>query len=379
MTRKLNQPAILAYSQRYAGKLCDEFFTRIPSINGQQILNLSNIGQINTFVVESLYEKWKADTESFKSSYFDFENEAVSQALQSFMNTVSQHIKVSREDFEPLLANATERTIGLLIEPKLYIENILREMPDFQVQSSDLKKMLKYTRLNRALLQKLDEKMADEDSVYVSQAINWLDEVSGPMTFEDPDKYIELLSAKVPVSLDDFYRKNYEETPIVEAMPPVFEEPKASTSFFDMDMHDDEAAPLPTLESLRSSQHIEQIVRRPEPETTTINERLYQDLPTVNDILSRESNNATWADTQSRTAIKSIAEGISLNQKFTFIGKLFDGDIHSYHAALAELDQCLTFGDAKNIMNRKLAPKFNWIMAAEEADEFLEIVSRKFV
>jgi hypothetical protein len=29
-------------------------------------------------------------------------------------------------------------------------------------------------------------------------------------------------------------------------------------------------------------------------------------------------------------------------------------------------------------MNKALAPKYNWIMAAEEANDFLEVVSRKF-
>ena len=76
--------------------------------------------------------------------------------------------------------------------------------------------------------------------------------------------------------------------------------------------------------------------------------------------------------------IKSIADAISLNQKFIFTGKLFEGDVNAYTRAIEDLDKCSSYLEAKNIMNKVLAPKFNWVMAAEEANDFLEIVSRKF-
>ena len=100
---KLDLSAIEKYGQQYAAKVCDDFFNRTATINGQQILKLSNVAQVNMFVVSDLFERWKADSEAFKSPYFNFEHEDVKAALKTFMNTASQNIMVKREDFEQML------------------------------------------------------------------------------------------------------------------------------------------------------------------------------------------------------------------------------------------------------------------------------------
>ncbi|MEA5401657.1 hypothetical protein VB776_01945 [Arcicella sp. DC2W] len=374
---KLDFSAIEHYGQKYAAQVCDEFFNRTPTINGQQILKLSNVAQVNMFVVSDLFEKWKADTEAFKSPYFNFDNDDVKAALKAFMNMASQHIMVKREHFEPMLSKAVVKTIILLLDPSKYFDDFVRDSPEFTLTKERLAQLVKYTKINNHIAKSMAEKMAGDDKVYVTVALSWLKEISDKVEFENADKFFEILSAKVPFRKEDFIKatpKPVEEIPVK----------KAAQSFFDIEPEedlDDENVPLPTVDKIQA-----EIDRKGTPAEIKLpgidrlNDTFTGDLPTVNDLLKRDSivGGTALSDLAFNRPIKSIADGVSLNQKFVFIGKLFDGDINAYSNAIDKIDACGNLSDAKNFMNKFLAPKYNWISVAEEANDFLEVVARKF-
>ncbi len=377
---KLDLSAIESYGHQYAKKVCDDFFNRITTINGQQILKLSNVAQVNMFVVSDLFERWKTDTEVFKSPYFNFESEEVKVGLKAFMNITSRHIMVKREDFEPILSRAVKRTLVLLLDPNKYFDDFVRESPDFTLTKQRLAQLIKYTKINGQVSKALTEKLGDEEKTYVTTALNWLNDINEKSDFENPDKYLEMLSATVPLRKDDFVKS------IVKKVVEDSVTMKMSQSFFDIE-HDEEAlddedAPLPTVAQVQ--------VKFVQEATTShgiklhgfdrLNDTFTDDLPTVNDLLKNEAkgNQTPLSDLAFSRPIKSIVDGVSLNQKFIFIGRLFEGDIIAYNKAVEDLDNCLNFVEAKNLMNKALAPKYNWVMAAEEANDFLEVVGRKF-
>lgn len=374
---KLDFSAIENYGQQYAARVCDDFFNRTATINGQQILKLSNVAQVNMFVVSDLFEKWKADTEAFKSPYFNFDNDDVKAALKAFMNTASQHIMVKREHFEPMLSKAVVRTIILLLDPSKYFDDFVRDSPEFTLTKERLAQLVKYTKINNHIAKSMAEKMGSDDKVYVTVALNWLKEISDKVEFENADKFFEILSAKVPFRKEDFIKTAVK---VVEEIPAK----KAAQSFFDIEPEedlDDEDVPLPTVDKIQA-----EIDRKGTPAEIKLpgidrlNDTFIGDLPTVNDLLKRDAivGGTPLADLAFNRPIKSIADGVSLNQKFVFIGKLFDGDINAYSNAIDKIDACGNLSDAKSYMNKFLAPKYNWISVAEEANDFLEVVARKF-
>ena len=376
---KLDLSAIEKYAQQYAAKVCDDFFNRTVTINGQQILKLSNVAQVNMFVVSDLFERWKTDSEAFKSPYFNFEHGEVKAVLKTFMNTASQHIMVKREDFEPMLSKAVNKTLVLLLDPSKYFDGYVRDSPDFMFTKDRLAQLVKYTKINGQVTKALTDKMADEGKVYVTTALGWLSEIDAKNDFENPDKYLEMLSATVPLRKDNFVKSTAKK--VVEDNSAM----KMQQSFFDIDPDDeemdDEDAPLPTVAQVQAKFEAEGLVANTKlPGLDRLNDTFTDDLPTVNDLLKKEiiGTGTPLSDLAFSRPIKSIVDGISLNQKFVFIGRLFNGDINSYNKAVEELDNCLNFSEAKNLMNKALAPKYNWIMAAEEANDFLEVVGRKF-
>ena len=376
---KLDLLAIEKYGQQYATKVCDDFFNRTATINGQQILKLSNLAQVNMFVVSDLFERWKADTETFKSPFFNFEHEEIKVALKTFMNSASQHIMVKREDFEPMLSKAVNKTLILLLDPSKHFDEYVRDSPDFMFTKDRLAQLAKYTKINGQVAKAMTDKMAEENKVYVTTALGWLSEIDAKGDYENPDKYLEMLSATVPLQKYSFVKSTAKK--VIEDNSSM----KMQQSFFDIDPDDDEIddedAPLPTVAQVQAKFEAEEPMANIKlPGLERLNDTFTDDLPTVNDLLKREiiGSGTPLSDLAFNRPIKSIVDGISLNQKFVFIGRLFEGDINSYNKAVEELDNCLNFSEAKNLMNKALAPKYNWIMAAEEANDFLEVVGRKF-
>ncbi len=115
MDEKISLEAIALYGDAYAEKVLKGFFASKDNINGQEILSLCSVQQVNLFVVRELFKAWKEDTRKLKSPYFDFENPEVKEALDAFMNIASQHILISKAHFSPLLKKAVSQTLLVCI------------------------------------------------------------------------------------------------------------------------------------------------------------------------------------------------------------------------------------------------------------------------
>ncbi|GAB4015530.1 hypothetical protein [Spirosoma koreense] len=210
MSNKFNANALTEYSKSYARRIATDFYHQHATINGEQILSLTPIAQINLFVISSLSDKWKADAEKFRSHYFDFADADVQEALQNFMNVVSQHISVRREHLEPLLAEATRRTIILLFDPRAYFDEIIRAQPEFMLTAAALKQITRFTKINQFIPAYITQRTKDKPFVYVNQAIGYLDEALAQRghELEHYDKYVALFSEKLPMDVPALLRSH---------------------------------------------------------------------------------------------------------------------------------------------------------------------------
>jgi hypothetical protein len=217
----------------------------------------------------------------------------------------------------------------------------------------------------------------------VTQALNWLGELQpaadGPETV---DAVLAQFSEKVPLDKATLYRA----MPFwADATPPA---PKATRSFFDL-ADDLPPAPKITQPAVRPTTPPAPVAPPPpapeptpaangQPAPGRLNEQFQKEQPTINEVLAKEAPAETLADAFQRKPVESIHQSISLNQKFTFINQLFNGDSVAYHIAVDDLEHCRGFAEAKELMNRVYGPKYHWRMNPDEADEFYEIVRRRF-
>ena len=409
MSNKFNSNALNEYSKSYARRVAADFYHAHPTISGKQILNLTPIQQVNLFVVSNLFDKWKGEVERFRSPYFDFSNPEVEEGLRAFMNVVSQHIAVRREHLEPLLADASRRTLVALFDPRYYYDDLLRNQPDFTLTADSLKHIARYTQVNKFVPLALEQKMNGRPFVYVNQALGYLDEIlSGRVQeLERPDKYVAMFSEKVAVDLAILLRGQSMDN---------YQSP-AAKSFFDLDEDPPKplliapvsrvvadvapATPPPPALPTPVPQHVDDddqpsgiSFADADPESSSSAVTGPNNAP---NIVSAESsvpslsvsagssaaqpdhdNVTTLGDTLQKVSTGSLSRTISLNQKFRFINQLFNGNVDAYNEALAELDQMTNYGQALDLISYRYANQFMWNMDSDEVSELVEILKRRF-
>jgi hypothetical protein len=82
MESAINNHYIKSYAETYADQIVQIFFETKDRIRGEEILELTNLKQINLFIIKRLMEQWKTETEKLKSPFFNYEDDAVRAKLQ---------------------------------------------------------------------------------------------------------------------------------------------------------------------------------------------------------------------------------------------------------------------------------------------------------
>jgi hypothetical protein len=372
MKDKLNTSALEEYSRSYAKRLSHYFFIDNETISGKQILGFCEVQQVNLFIIGGLFDTWQQEVSRLKSPYFNYQAVEVKEGLQAFMDTVSRHIAVDKENFEPLLARAIQDTLLLAIAPNQYFELWQEQMgKDFTVDR--LKEKQKYFQINKFILKGLIDKMEAEgkSSIVSIVGMRWIEEIiaSNAAQLEKPEKYLEVFSQKLPVILEDF----------LDLPVPTHQEPELFSN----------PVYAPVIEEVEEKSYTKNIpepiavadkitLPKGAPIELSLNERLGRDQPTLNDSLKQVTAKETIMDRHQKTRIENIKSAIPLNQKFVFINELFRGDTSAYHQALNELEQCEDYKSATELLLQKYARNYGWNMNGEEVEAFFEIIERKF-
>ena len=61
MTNKWNEAEIKNTSLGFAEVVCEEYFKSKENINGSEIINLTEVKQLNLFILKELFEKWQKE------------------------------------------------------------------------------------------------------------------------------------------------------------------------------------------------------------------------------------------------------------------------------------------------------------------------------
>lgn len=437
MSNKFNAHALTEYSKHYARRVTADFYQQHTVITGPELLNVTPVAQVNLFVVNALFDRWRADAEKFRSPYFDFTNPEVREALTSFMNVVSGHIAVRREHLEPLLADATRKAITLIFDPRAYFDELLRGQPEFTLTADALKQITRFTQINKFIPLHLTNRMNGKPFVYVNQALIFLDEafVQRGHELERHDQYVAQFSEKVPMDVAALLRshvpdaipapptRSFFDTATESSVPPaplvsqagepvsppvapvtegVTDDNGSGGPLFlgnDRDGGPEPVAPVSQPSQMPAGAFSEPTVTDATPgpssadgETGTVptlNDRLRASLraetptgpaaaPSAKPTEAGSAEPMTVAQTFARAPVESVARSISLNQKFRFINQLFNGNAAAYNQAIDELDQMDNYGQALDLISYRYASQYLWDMSSDEVSELVEILKRRF-
>ncbi len=360
---KLNLAAVEDYSKAYARKVISQYFADQSIIKGKDLRSFSAITQINLFIIQDLFSTWQQEIAKLESPYFDYQAPEVKEALSQFMNTLSQHIAIRQEPFEPLVKSAVTDTITLYLAPYQFFEDLLKKAIKKNSTISQLKANGKYIQINKpffnALVNGIEAELAQEFTS--EEAIKVLEKIFAEHkeTIENPEPYTALFSREVPLFTENFYKEKSK---------------SALETTLPLDLQVDieqfvlaaKQPPAPVISIPAES-----------AKALNLNDKFSKEQVTLNDRLKQESR-STLLDKHQKSRVESIKNAISLNQKFIFINELFKGDNASFYQALNELEQCADYPAAMHLLRSKYASKYNWDMGSEDVSSFFGVIERKF-
>jgi len=340
MDEKISLESISRYSEEYTDKVLKDFFSSKDRISGSEILSLTNIQQVNLFVVRELFKTWKEETMRLKSPYFDYENEEIKEALDVLMQRLSNNILVDQQHFTPLFKNAVSRTLLAVFDPYDFF-SILISGKNNNLSVDNFKEEIKYLKINKAPLDRLLQKLQADGVTEIpgNEGFAILDQILEEVNFnpEDVDGYLEKFSAVVPLDVSKFYVQKKEETVVEKER------------------------------ELKTSNGGE----RPAENQVPIQKE--QKSSTLYETFTRETR-PTLADNFQR--IGKIKDSLTINQKFMFTKVLFHGDFELFSKAIEYLDRQDNMKGALRYIEQEHSS--TWDKESEEFHEFMELVEKRF-
>jgi len=409
MKDKYSQAKREQYGRRLAAHLCDQHFAAQPTaaLDGPAVLRFTPIRQVNLFVVQQLLAQWTGEMARLRSPYFDFEADDVRQALTQFMNTLSRRIKVSREAFEPLLARAIGDTLGVVTDPVLTFEQkLLGAQPTATVEQ--LRDTLRYLDIDKPLFQGFIDTLTPGMPLEREFLVNRfrLYQEANYKNHQPLEKLVGEFSALLPLTIADLWTDGpvaaapaAPVAPAAEAPRPAAPEPAplpppaapaVPVAAPTQPEPVAEAAPVVATPQLTApaapveAAPVAEAPRRPFSEAATGAVPLYEKLKAENPAAAplsetlRSENTATTLADKSAPKVESLREAISINQRFSFINELFNGENMEYHTVIQHLDSLHGAEAAKRYVTEELARKYGWVRKEEHINKLLKLIDRKF-
>jgi len=208
MEYTVNQQNIQNYAEQLTAELCKHFFVNKAFISGPEILAFNSENQLNLLIVKNIFLNWQKETLKLKSPYFDFEDDGVKQALKTFMNKLSNHIKVYRYDFEPLVMKSISDYILLSAAPAEFFTAEIEALASPKMALTMLKDFARYIRVNRFVIDQVvreieasgyTETFGGETIRFMRKAIH-----ENPDKIESAEKVLAGLLAQQAAKITDF-------------------------------------------------------------------------------------------------------------------------------------------------------------------------------
>jgi hypothetical protein len=428
---KINHSFVEAYANEFASKICSQYFKDKATINGQQILKVTPVKQVNFLVLKNLFESWQEETRKLQSPYFNYKNDQVVKALVSFMNVLSQNIEIKAADFEKILSTSVQDCIYLMLAPFDFFWADISENDQSSASLKSFKAKSRYFKLNKHILERLIDKLEEDGIISASKekALRAFEQIVESKTVqpEDPQEVINQFAEILPLKVDQFFENqdddllgallSSEEEPEEQIGTPDVEEDGFSSYFDEEVLEEKESTPILKTEPERPSwlentvepsieKSIEETPKAPEPEPEPevqkplirrserqilrreeeeeasqpedqINMRFAKEQKTLHDQLQKPEK-TTIADIHLNTKQSKMHESISVNQRYMLVNELFSGNVDAYNKAIDDIERCESFDDSVELMVQKYAKKLDWNMNSPEVKELLKVIFKRF-
>lgn len=354
MPQSINTAAVESYIETLTEKLVFGHFNTHEHISGPEIQELTELDQVNVFILELLFSQWRTEAESLKSPFFNFEHEDIKSALQDFLNSLSFHIKVDRAHFQPLLKNALSNTIDLILHPYNYITQECLCLDEMVVSEAHIRNKTRYIKINKFLIEDALNKFNQKDQIPTEDFLNECSQI-----------YLKRKG--------DFYA--------IEDLVRMFDYliPEEHSQAFFMG-HETPVLPHEHNETPSIDDFVETTIDSPEP--ITYNKEA--DIAETETQFDGEPINAKFSEKQTSLAEEladkhtvNLKDSIPFNDRYAFVNNLFDGDANEYNEALDQVQSSEANADTLSLLKDRYGAKYQWHEKEETLERLIEYLERR--
>ncbi|MGY3090137.1 hypothetical protein ACVWYF_003185 [Hymenobacter sp. UYAg731] len=395
MNDKYSLAKCVQYGCRLAARLCDQHFGPQPTatLDGPAVLKFTPVRQLNLLVIRQLLGQWQAETARLRSTYFDFEAAPVQAALAQFMNVLSRHIGLNRAAFEPLLAQAAADTLGIVADPAGSFQRLLLGNAATPALAG-LRDNLRYFDIDKAFYQGFVDSLPVSDDLsrdFLAHRFE-LYHAANYKAHQSMQRLVTELSALLPLTTADLL----EDGPVSAATAPLRAEAPVATpapvpaptpasvappTFV---APPQEELPPPLMPVAPNPVPTAKAPARPLSDADSASVPLHEKLkagqqgtPLLAETLRATAAPASLAE-RAGPKVDTLREAISINQRFSFINELFNGENMDYHAAIQHLDSLPTIDQARAYVTTDLSQRYDWSRKEEHVNKLLKLIERKF-
>ena len=379
MNDKYSPAKCAHYGRRLAARLCEQHFGTRPdaALDGPALLRFTPVRQLNLLVVRQLLVQWQAESARLRSPYFNFEAAPVQAALAQLMNALSRNIRLDRPALEPLLSRATADTLGLATDPAEAAQRLLFGGVGLYT-AAGLRDNLRYFDLDKEFFQGFVDSLPAIAEPLATAFLRHRFELYHAANYkahQPVQRLVEALSALLPLTTADLLEDGL--VAISSNSPQPFSLPKAEPVAAPVPP----PAPSPAVPVPTALRPVPQFAASPGDDSAVpLYEKLkasHGDAPPLAETLRAHAAPARPAD-HVAPKVETLRAAISINQRFSFINELFNGENMEYHAAIQHLDSLPTAEQARAYIANDLALRYDWARREEHVGKLLKLIERKF-
>ena len=125
-----------------------------------------------------------------------------------------------------------------------------------------------------------------------------------------------------------------------------------------------------------------------EKSTSSITATLFDEAPSIKnnqeattslyDKITSETEDKSLATKHQKNPVSDLKASIGINEKFSFINELFDGDLNAYNSAIEKLNNSNDYNSATAFIESDLSSKYDWTKDSESLNKLKDLVNRRF-
>ncbi|AMJ64489.1 hypothetical protein [Hymenobacter sp. PAMC 26628] len=373
MNDKYSPAKCAQYGCRLAARLCDQHFGPQPAatLDGPALLRFTPVRQLNLLVLRQLLTQWQAEAARLRSPYFDFDAAPVQASLAQLMNTLSRHIRLNRTALESLLAQAIAGALSLATAPAAAAQHLLFSGPE-PIAPASLRDNLRYIDLDKEFYQGFVDNLPATTEGFSAEFLSHRFELYQAANYRAHDavqRFVETLSALLPLTTADLLEEGPVAAPQVPATQLAAVQPVISAP----------VALEPVTVPLVTQPLAESVALLPMT-NVPLYEKLKASQGDAQPLAETLRAHAAHARPPEHAApkVETLRAAISINQRFSFINELFNGENMEYHAAVQHLDALPTAEQARAYLTNELAQRYDWTRKEEHVGKLLKLIERKF-